>query len=163
MYARCRSGETGSDILVVVEVVVDVFEIWILQVSFVSIMGASSFLVSVIPTLIVRKVSARVLIGVFVDPVIVVVVFEVEGDIMLGLSLNGMYSCREFLNGSIPIKQSNSYSGKFSLNHLLEFLDQELKFSHFSLTGGVRLLTKSRNLASDDLGEDLMGWFTGVF
>ena len=120
-------------------------------------MGASFFLLSVIPTLIVRKVSARVLIGVLVGPVIVVVEFEVEGDTMLGLSLNGMYSCREFLNGSIPIKQSNSYSGMFSLNHLLEFLDQELKFSHFSLTGGVRLLTKSRHLASDDLGEDLLG------
>ena len=72
-------------------------------------MGAQSFLLFVIPTLIVLKVSARVFVAGVVVPVIVVFLVVVTVVLVEQIvSTSGSYSFSEFPKGSIPIRQSSS-------------------------------------------------------
>ena len=65
------------------------------------------------------------------------------------ISASGSNSCSEFVKGSIPIRQSSSYSGMCFLNQRFESPDQRSKSDHFFLSTGVISLTRSRSLVSD--------------
>ena len=113
-------------------------------------MGAQSFLLFVIHILIVLKVSARDFFVGGVVPVVDIFVLLVSAfSVVQIISASGSNSCSEFVKGSIPIRQSSSYSGMCFLNQRFESPDQRSKSDHFFLSTGVISLTRSRSLVSD--------------